>query len=578
MNRRLDPSGTPPGTARAATRVLDILELLAHKPVGLTLSEVAAELSVPISSLHSLMRVLEARRYLVRGRDRRRFTLGPRLPEVSRAYLDPDEPFATAQRAMHDVAAQCGETVHLAILAGRDVLYTDGIASRYPFSAGTHAGQRFPAPATAAGKALLADLPADQLAVLFADSGWPHALIGVVSPFDALQQELDEIRWIGFARDGDGIEAGVHGLAAVLPEQAGRPPTAVSISVPAVRLRGDGFWNLVGALRRVVAPPVIRRTSSTRSPLIGWSLSMTGNNSVYAEMRRGATEAMERHGGRILWATAPNEFQQADDVRRLLEEPLDALVIHPTNAVAAAPIFEEARRREMLLVCYHRPARTRAFDFFVGGDTYVRGCLQAHAAARLLEGRGGVFVVEGGVYDDNARSISQGTRETLASYVGIQLLGSQPSEKWLSATAQSLVREALDMYGPERVNAIIAANDEMAFGIAEVLADQGLTSRVALIGGDGAYHSIAMIRSGTLAGTVLQDSARMGATTLEYIMQVLCGSAAVADLPRRSLFHVPDGPPVSALDVPYTWVDATNLSVLEDYWKRYMESANSPGG
>ncbi len=294
---------------------------------------------------------------------------------------------------------------------------------------------------------------------------------------------------------------------------------------------------------------------------------MTGNNSVYAEMRRGANEAMEHYGGRILWATAQNEHKQADDVRRLLEEPLDALVIQPTNAVAAAPIFEQARRQAKLLVCYHRRARTRAFDFFAGSDTYVRGCLQAHAAARLLEGRGGVFVVEGGVYDDNARSISQGTRETLAGYSGVQLLGSQPSEQWLPTTAQSLVREALEMYGPERVNAIIAANDEMAFGIADVLAEQGLTNRIVLIGGDGAYQSIAMIRSGTLAGTVLQDSARMGAATLKYVVQVLHGSASVADLPRRSLFHVPDGPPVSALDVPYTWVDATNLSVLEDYWK-----------
>src|ERR1041385_1220210 len=112
----------PPQSARAATRVLDILELLAQRPAGLTLSEVAAQLSVPVSSLHALMRVLEARSYLTRVRGTRRYCLGPRLPEVSQGYLDPEEPLASARRAMHEVADRCGETVHVAVLSGRDIV------------------------------------------------------------------------------------------------------------------------------------------------------------------------------------------------------------------------------------------------------------------------------------------------------------------------------------------------------------------------------------------------------------------------------------------------------------------------
>ncbi len=569
MNEQLSKTTAPPQAARAAMRVLDILELLARKPSGLTLSEVAAELAVPISSLHPLMRAMEARRYLVRAPDRRRFCLGPQLPEVSRGYLNPDEPFATARLAMRQVAERCGETVHIAVLSGREVEYIDGTTARNPLSAQSHIGQRFPAHTTAAGKALLGAFSPDSLAALYGDESWPESTLDSQWRFDALQRELDEVRWTGYARDIDAIERGLQCLAVTLPNLPGRPRTALNISVPTVRLQGDGFWNLARILRDVGTPPIVGRVSLKKHPLVGWSLSNTGDNPVYVQMYQSANEVMERYGGKILWTNAPNEHKQADDVRRLLEEPLDALIIHPTNAVATAPLFEMTRPSQKLLVCFHRPARTRAFDFFVGSDVYVRGCLQAHAAARLLHGHGGVFVVEGGVYDDNARSISQGTRDTLATYPGLRLIGSQPSELWSPQTARSIVREALDTFERGSIRAIIAANDEMAIGIADLLAAQGLADQIALIGGDGDDRTVEMIRAGTLAGTVLQDAGGMGAAALDYVARVLQGAASVDDLPRRSLFHAPEGHTVRALDISDTWIDRTNLSVLEDYWAEH---------
>jgi ABC-type sugar transport system substrate-binding protein len=194
--------------------------------------------------------------------------------------------------------------------------------------------------------------------------------------------------------------------------------------------------------------------------------------------------------------------------------------------------------------------------------------MQAHAVARLLGGHGGVFIVDGGAYDDNARSIGQGNRDTLAHYPNLELLGSHACEHWLPETAQSAVREALETFGLERLNAIIAANDYMAYAIADLLATRDLTHRIVLVGGDGDDRAIDLIRSGALAGTVLQDSAGIAAAALEYVLRVLQGTATLADLPPRSLFHAPEGPPVPALDVANLWIDASNVQVLEDYWRR----------
>ena len=437
-------------------------------------------------------------------------------------------------------------------------------------------GQRLPAHTTAAGKALLATLTPGEIQSLYADVVWPPSRPWTppAYSFDALQRDLEEVRWTGYACDIEGTDAGLHGIAAMLPDEAPRPPAALNVSVPSTRLHGNGLWNLVGTLRAVASPSAAPRYARTKRPLIGWSMSHT-NNPVFVEMRRAASEAAADAGAQILWTDAPDELKQASDVRRLLEEPLDALLIQPADALKAVPLLAEARQREMLLVCFHRPVRTRTFDFFVGSDVYLRGCLQAHAVARLLGGHGGVFIVEGGAYDDNARSIGQGNRDTLATYPGLQVLGSHACEDWLPETARAAVGEALSRFGPERMNAIIAANDFMAYAIADLLASQKLTNRIVLVGGDGDDRTIDLIRSGALAGTVLQHSAGMATAALEYVLRVLRGDASFADLPQRSLFHAPEGPSVSALDVPDTWVDATNIAILETYWaERHADHAD----
>jgi IclR family acetate operon transcriptional repressor len=562
--------------ARAATRVLDILELLAATPHGLTLSEMAVRLGVPISSLHSLIRTLQSRGYVTGMPGSRRYALGPRLAEVSRGYLDAADPFTAARRAMSWVADRCGETVHLAVLADREAAYVAGSEARHPLSVASRAGQRLPAHATAAGKALLVRLPDEDLAALYAGADWPRLTTRTSLSLDVLRRELEEARWMGYTHDVEEAEAGVQCLATVLPDELGRPSVALSISVPAARVRSDGIYRLVHLLREVGASPGSTARMARARPLVGWSLSRT-RNPVYVEMRQAATEAMRGIGGQILWADAPDEHKQAADVTRLLEEPLDALIIHPSNAVAAAPLFSQARARGLLLVCYHRPARTRDFDFYAGGDVYQRGCLQAHALARALGYRGGVFVVEGGSYDDNARSIAQGNRDTLASYPGLELLGSQPIEHWSREAARAAVQEALGAHGPSCLRGIIAANDDMALGIAALLAEEGLTGRVALVGGDGDQRVLDLLRSGALAGTAFQDSAALAVTTLKFVVDVLSSTASVSALPQASIFHSPEGPPVRVLDVPYTWIDGTNLHILERHWAERSASAPPAG-
>ena len=57
-----------PEGVKSALRVLDIFELLAQYPDGISLSEISAKLSIPKSSTHNLLATLMSRSYLREGR------------------------------------------------------------------------------------------------------------------------------------------------------------------------------------------------------------------------------------------------------------------------------------------------------------------------------------------------------------------------------------------------------------------------------------------------------------------------------------------------------------------------------
>src|SRR3989442_10075130 len=89
----VNEDGDRPGEAarvnRTAQRVIDIVELLAEEPRGLTMSEISARLGFAPSSTHSLVYALLQRGYLHADETRRRrFRLGVRFMQLGLGVLE----------------------------------------------------------------------------------------------------------------------------------------------------------------------------------------------------------------------------------------------------------------------------------------------------------------------------------------------------------------------------------------------------------------------------------------------------------------------------------------------------------
>jgi DNA-binding IclR family transcriptional regulator len=225
---------------KSAVRVLDIFELLAHHPDGISLSQIAAELHIPKSSAHGLLATLSNRGYLREGRQERTYRLGVRLFELGSGYMAGTDLLADGQEVVREMARACDETVHLAILSGDEVLYVAKEEGTNTVRMVSAVGRRFPAYGTGVGKMLLSALSDAELDELYPTHRplLPITPNTITDPL-AFRRELAECRRRGYAIDLEESTPGLCCIAAPVFGSDGSEVAAISVSVPSVRFTAE---------------------------------------------------------------------------------------------------------------------------------------------------------------------------------------------------------------------------------------------------------------------------------------------------------------------------------------------------
>lgn len=224
------------GAVKSLVRGLDILETLSAYPDGLTLSEICRTLTLPKSSTHALLHGLLARAYLMNGRRDRTYRLGPRLFQLGNAYVHGIDLVADGQETVRAVSRRCDETVHLATLEGRDVLYVAKEEGTSYIRMVSALGNRVPAHGTGVGKMLLSALSEEELSALYPPERPPEQLTSnTIASLPSLKAELAQTRARGYALDDEESTAGLRCVAAPIHDATGETVAAMSISVPLSR-------------------------------------------------------------------------------------------------------------------------------------------------------------------------------------------------------------------------------------------------------------------------------------------------------------------------------------------------------
>jgi DNA-binding IclR family transcriptional regulator len=215
----------------AATRALRVLRYLASQPDPVPLGRIAEECGLPRSSAYHLLRAMADEGFVTHLAEERRFGLGLAAFEVGSGYARQAPLQRIARRAVAALADRTGESAHLAVLHGRDVLYVveERAPGRPPLV--TDVGVRLPAHLTASGRAVLALLPAAQVRALYPDVAafTDRHGAGPRTP-TALRTVLAETRQRGWATEDGEVTPGLASVAAAVVDHNGHPVAGVAVT------------------------------------------------------------------------------------------------------------------------------------------------------------------------------------------------------------------------------------------------------------------------------------------------------------------------------------------------------------
>jgi DNA-binding IclR family transcriptional regulator len=227
----------------------------------LGVSELAARLGLGKSTVHRLLSTLAREGLIERDATNGRYRLGLKLYELGSIVGDHFDLHEAVAGPLDDLRNLTGETVHVAILDGSEVVYIARRESPHTLRMFGRVGHRNHAHCTSTGKLLLAFLAPPDLMAILDGMALPAHTRYTITDRATLESELEAIRRRGWAENIQESELGAHSVAAPIHDATGRVVAAISVAGPAARFTPE-------TMRRVAVDTV--RTGDAISARLGW--------------------------------------------------------------------------------------------------------------------------------------------------------------------------------------------------------------------------------------------------------------------------------------------------------------------
>ncbi|GAB3584466.1 substrate-binding domain-containing protein [Hymenobacter daeguensis] len=177
-----------------------------------------------------------------------------------------------------------------------------------------------------------------------------------------------------------------------------------------------------------------------------------------------------------------NSQRQARQIRELLRDGIDLLIVSPYEPGPVTPAVEAAYETGIPVLLLDRRITSQEFTAYVGGDNVEVGQTAARYAASLLHEHGSVIELTGARKSSATAGRHQGFARGMAAYPTMHV-AAEVTGNWNITTLKAPLKAAL-LAHPE-ATLIFAHNDNMGRSAAEVLQQLGLSQKVGIIGVDG---------------------------------------------------------------------------------------------
>ncbi|CAG23722.1 galactose/glucose ABC transporter substrate-binding protein MglB [Photobacterium profundum] len=308
-------------------------------------------------------------------------------------------------------------------------------------------------------------------------------------------------------------------------------------------------------------------TSALAETTLGFTVYKYDDNFMAVVRQAIVKVADEDKDVRLLMNDSQNsQSMQNDQIDIMLARGVQALAINLVDPAAAPVIIKKAKMDDVPIVFYNKEpsaAALASYDkaYYVGTDSKESGIIQGGLIAKQWSENANWDLNNDGVIQYVLLKGEPGhpDAEARSSYV-IKTLNEKgyKTEQLHLDTAMwdtAMAKDKMDAWvsGPNgnKIEVVIANNDGMAMGAVESLKAAGKTE-LPVFGVDALSEALAMVRSGQMAGTVLNDASNQAKATFELTRNLANGLPAGEGTNWKIENKV--------VRVPYVGVDKSNLN------------------
>ncbi len=246
----------------------------------------------------------------------------------------------------------------------------------------------------------------------------------------------------------------------------------------------------------------------------------TLNNPFFVTLKEGAEGKASELGYELLVLDSQNDpAKELAAVEDVLNKDVKLLLINPTDSDAVRSAIRAANRKDVPVVTLDRGASGGDVVSHVASDNIQGGMAAAQLIAEALGGKGKVVELQGVPGTSAARDRGEGFNKGIDA-TDIEIVASQTAD--FDRTKGLNVMENILQAQPE-IDAVFAHNDEMALGAIKAI--EGSKREIMVVGFDGTDDAVAAVKDGSMAATVAQQAAMIGALGVETADKILKGES-----------------------------------------------------
>jgi len=228
-------------TNQSLERGIAILDLLDGHPSQIGIREMARTLALSPAIVQRLANTLVRAGYLEQVLETRRYRLGYRSLLLGAGLRRDDRLLATASDELNRLADEHQLNGYLGVLRDGNVIYLHCAQSSGPIAVRMMPGTRANPHSTAMGKALLAEMPPADVAVVVGPPPFERFTPNTITDPAALADELATIRRQGFAFARLENLPGVISIGAAIRDASGKAVAAMSVAFLSSE-HGEADW------------------------------------------------------------------------------------------------------------------------------------------------------------------------------------------------------------------------------------------------------------------------------------------------------------------------------------------------